>query len=146
MLTGIILFWSVSVSRERPSAGLGAAFLLIAVGQVFGAPIAGAVAAAAGMVVAFWALAGIAVVATLIRPRVEHPPAAKTWVSVRTGLFTRGAHGGVLIAEQIDEHHHRGGSVLLVDVSKGEASESLRAGSLPGLSVTSGYLCHGVEP
>jgi hypothetical protein len=76
MLTGIILFWSVSVSRERPSARLGAAFLLIAVGQVFGAPIAGAVAAAAGMVVAFWALAGIAVVATLIRPRVEHPPAA----------------------------------------------------------------------
>ena len=76
MLTGIILFWSVSVSRERPSAGLGAAFLLIAVGQVFGAPIAGAVAAAAGMVVAFWAFAGIAVVATLIRPRVERPPAA----------------------------------------------------------------------
>ena len=76
MLTGIILFWSVSVFHERPSAGLGAAFLLIAVGQVFGAPIAGAVAAAAGMVVASWALAGIAVVATLIRPRVEHPPAA----------------------------------------------------------------------
>jgi hypothetical protein len=54
---------------------------------------------------------------------------------------------GVLIAEQIDEYHHLGGgSVLLVDVSKDEASESLRAGSLPGLSVTSGYLCHGVEP
>jgi hypothetical protein len=41
MLTGIILVWSVAVFHERPSAGLGAAFLLIAVGQVFGTPIAG---------------------------------------------------------------------------------------------------------
>jgi hypothetical protein len=50
MLTGIILVWSVSVFQERPSAGLGAAFLLIAVGQVFGALAAGAVAEAAGLV------------------------------------------------------------------------------------------------
>ena len=76
MLTGIILVWSVSVFQERPSAGLGAAFLLIAVGQVFGALTAGAVAGAAGMVVTFWAFAGIAVVAALIGPRVEHTPAA----------------------------------------------------------------------
>ena len=76
MLTGIILLWSVSVFQERPSAGLGAAFLLIAVGQVFGALTAGAVAGAAGLVVTFWAFAGIAVVAALISPRVEHPSAA----------------------------------------------------------------------
>jgi predicted MFS family arabinose efflux permease len=76
MLTGIILVWSVSVFDERPSAGLGAAFLLIAVGQVFGALTAGAVAGAAGLVVTFWAFAGIAVVAALISPRVEHPSAA----------------------------------------------------------------------
>src|ERR671911_2379075 len=44
MLTGIILVWSVSIFHERPSAGLGAAFLLIAIGQVFGALTAGAVA------------------------------------------------------------------------------------------------------
>jgi predicted MFS family arabinose efflux permease len=76
MLTGIILLWSVSVFHERPSAGLGAAFLLIAVGQVFGALTAGALAGAAGLVVTFWAFAGIAVVASLISPRVEHPSAA----------------------------------------------------------------------
>jgi predicted MFS family arabinose efflux permease len=76
MLTGIILVWSVWVFHERPSAGLGAAFLLIAVGQVFGALTAGALAGAAGLVVTFWAFAGIAVVAAFISPRVEHPWAA----------------------------------------------------------------------
>jgi MFS family permease len=76
MLTGIILVWSVWVFHERPSAGLGAAFLLIAVGQVFGALTAGAVAGAAGLTVTFWAFAGIAVVAALISPRVEHPSTA----------------------------------------------------------------------
>jgi predicted MFS family arabinose efflux permease len=76
MLTGIILVWSVWVFHERPSAGLGAAFLLIAVGQVFGALTAGAVAGAAGLVVTFWTFAAIAVVAALISPRVEHPSAA----------------------------------------------------------------------
>ena len=76
MLTGIILVWSVWVFYERPSAGLGAAFLLIVVGQVFGALIAGAVAGSAGLIVTFWAFAGIAIVAGLINPRVEHPTAA----------------------------------------------------------------------
>jgi predicted MFS family arabinose efflux permease len=73
MLTGIILVWSVSVFDERPSAGLGAAFLLIAVGQVFGALTAGAVAGAAGLVVTFWAFVGIALAAALVSPQVEHP-------------------------------------------------------------------------
>jgi predicted MFS family arabinose efflux permease len=68
MLTGIILVWSVSVFHERPSAGLGAAFLLIAIGQVFGAPVAGAEAGVVGLVVTFWTFAGIAVLTTLIRP------------------------------------------------------------------------------
>ena len=71
MLTGIILVWSVSVFSERPSAGLGAAFLLIAVGQVFGTLAAGALAGSAGLVATFWTFAGIAVAAALVRPRVE---------------------------------------------------------------------------
>jgi hypothetical protein len=75
MLTAIILVWSVWVFHELPSAGLGAAFLLIAFGQVFGALIAGAVAGATGLVVTFWAFVGMAVVAALISPRVEHPSA-----------------------------------------------------------------------
>jgi predicted MFS family arabinose efflux permease len=73
MLTGIILVWSVSVFHERPSAGLGAAFLLIAVGQVFGALAAGAVAGAVGLAATFWAFAGIAAAVALVRPRVEVP-------------------------------------------------------------------------
>jgi hypothetical protein len=60
--------WSVSVFHERPSAGLGAAFLLIAIGQVFGTPVAGAEAGIVGLVVTFWTFAGIAVLTTLIRP------------------------------------------------------------------------------
>ena len=76
MLTGIILVWSVSVFHERPSAGLGAAFLIIAVGQVLGTLTAGTVAGAAGLVVTFWAFAGIAVVAALIRPQLTNPSAA----------------------------------------------------------------------
>jgi predicted MFS family arabinose efflux permease len=71
MLTGIVLVWSVIVFHERPSAGLGAAFLLIAVGQVFGAPIAGTAAGLAGLGFTFWVFAGIAVLTALIGPRVE---------------------------------------------------------------------------
>ena len=76
MLTGIILVWSVSIFHERPSAGLGAAFLLIAVGQVLGAPVAGAVAGAVGLMVMFWIFAGVAVLTALIGPRVERLPEA----------------------------------------------------------------------
>jgi predicted MFS family arabinose efflux permease len=76
MLTGIVLVWAVFIFRERPSAGLGAAFLLIAVGQVFGAPVAGAVASIAGLTITFWVFTGIAILTTLIGPRVERPPAA----------------------------------------------------------------------
>ena len=76
MLTGIILVWSVTVFHERPSAGLGAAFLLIAVGQILGALIAGVVAGAVGLPPTFWAFAGVAVLTALIRPRTEQPLAA----------------------------------------------------------------------
>jgi predicted MFS family arabinose efflux permease len=76
MLTGIILVWSVSVFHERPSAGLGAAFLLIAVGQIFGAPIAGAMAEFTGLVLTFCTFAGVAVLTAFISPQVERPEAA----------------------------------------------------------------------
>ena len=75
MLTGIILVWSVSVFHEWPSAGLGAAFLLLAVGQILGSLIAGVVAGAAGLALTFWAFAGVAVLSALIRPRTEQPQA-----------------------------------------------------------------------
>jgi predicted MFS family arabinose efflux permease len=76
MLTGIILVWSVTVFHERPSAGLGAAFLLLAVGQIMGALIAGVVAGVVGLPPTFWAFAGVAVLTALIRPRTKQPLAA----------------------------------------------------------------------
>ena len=75
MLTGIILVWSVSVFHQRLSAGLGAAFLLIAVGQILGSLIARMVAGAAGLLSTFWTFAGVAVLTALIRPRTEQPQA-----------------------------------------------------------------------
>ncbi len=72
----IAVTYGLARIHERPSAGLGAAFLLIAVGQFFGAPIAGRLAGAAGLGLTFWAFAGMAVLTALIGPRAERPLAA----------------------------------------------------------------------
>jgi predicted MFS family arabinose efflux permease len=69
LLTGVVLVWSVGVFPELPSAGLGAGFLLIAVGQAAGAPTAGALAGATSQAVAFFSFAGVAVLSALARPR-----------------------------------------------------------------------------
>ena len=71
LLSGVVLVWSVSVFRERPSAGLGAGFLLISVGQVAGSPVAGALAGATSLPAAFFAFAVAAVLTAGIRPRPE---------------------------------------------------------------------------
>ena len=68
LLTGVVLVWSVDVFREIPSAGLGAGFLLIAVGQAVGSPAAGALAGAAGQTTAFLSFAGVAVLTALVKP------------------------------------------------------------------------------
>jgi predicted MFS family arabinose efflux permease len=68
LLTGVVLVWSVGVFREIPSAGLGAGFLLIAVGQAVGSPAAGALAGAAGQTTAFLSFAGVAVLTALVKP------------------------------------------------------------------------------
>jgi predicted MFS family arabinose efflux permease len=70
LLTGVVLVWSVGIFREIPSAGLGAGFLLIAVGQAVGSPAAGALAGATSQAVAFFSFAGVAVLTALARP---HP-------------------------------------------------------------------------
>lgn len=70
LLTGVVLVWSVAVFRERPSAGLGAGFLLIAMGQIAGSPVAGALAGAASPATAFFWFAGVAMLTAWVRP---HP-------------------------------------------------------------------------
>ena len=71
LLTGVVLVWSVGVFRERPSAGLGAAFLLIAVGQAAGSPVAGTLAGATNPTTAFLSFAGVAALTALVRPRLD---------------------------------------------------------------------------
>ena len=75
LLSGVVLVWSVGVFSERPSAGLGAGFLLISVGQVAGSPAAGALAGATGLPAAFFAFAVAGVLTALVRP---HPEDAHT--------------------------------------------------------------------
>jgi predicted MFS family arabinose efflux permease len=70
-LSGVILVWSVSVFRERPSAGLGAAFLVLAAGQVVGSPLSGMLAGAVGLTITFWTFACVALATTLISPHRE---------------------------------------------------------------------------
>jgi predicted MFS family arabinose efflux permease len=71
ILTGVVLVWSVSVFRERPAAGLGAGFLLIAVGQVAGSPVAGALAGTTSPAIAFFSFAVAAVLTTCVKPHSE---------------------------------------------------------------------------
>ena len=68
MLSGVILVWSVNVFRERPSAGIGAGFLVIALGQAVGSPVAGTLTEAVGYIASFFAFAAAAVLAALVRP------------------------------------------------------------------------------
>ena len=70
LLTGVVLLWSVGVFPEMPSAGLGAGFLLIAVGQMVGSPAAGALAGTTSPTTAFLSFAGVSLLTALVRP---HP-------------------------------------------------------------------------
>ena len=70
LLTGVVLLWSVGVFPEMPSAGLGAGFLLIAVGQMVGSPVAGALAGITSPTTAFLSFAGVSLLTALVRP---HP-------------------------------------------------------------------------
>jgi predicted MFS family arabinose efflux permease len=71
MLSGVVLVWSVSVFRERPAAGLGAGFLLIAVGQVIGSPVAGALAGTTSPATAFFTFAVAAVLTACVKAQPE---------------------------------------------------------------------------
>ena len=68
MLTGVYLVWGVRVYADRPALGLGLPFLLLALGQVVGAPVAGIVVGTMGHPAAFALFAGIAAAAMLLRP------------------------------------------------------------------------------
>ncbi len=84
MLTGVILVWSVSIFRERPAAGLGAGFLLIAVGQMIGSPVAGALAGTTSPEIAFFSFAVAAVLTACVRPHPEDTGASASVSDTQT--------------------------------------------------------------
>ncbi|WP_435106550.1 MFS transporter [Arhodomonas sp. AD133] len=64
MLTGVYLVWGVRVYADRPAIGIGLPFLMIAVGQALGSPVAGQLIEAFGYRAAFVAFALVAVLTT----------------------------------------------------------------------------------
>jgi predicted MFS family arabinose efflux permease len=68
-LTGFLLLWGSRIHPDRPAVGIGAAFLLIALGQAVGAPVLGLLADGLGTPVAFGVAAVVALAGGLIRPR-----------------------------------------------------------------------------
>lgn len=69
MLTGVYLVWGIRLYADRPAIGLGLPFLMIAVGQIVGSPLAGYLIGSRGYLVCFIAFALIAVATALIGDR-----------------------------------------------------------------------------
>jgi predicted MFS family arabinose efflux permease len=67
-LCGLVLLWSTRLHPDRASFGVGVSFLMIAVGQSVGAPLAGALTDAAGGTSAFFTCAGIGIAGAFVRP------------------------------------------------------------------------------
>jgi hypothetical protein len=67
-LTGVLLVWGPGSTPTRPALGVGAAFLLIAVGQAVGAPLVGVLTNLTTAVAAFLAAAATAAAGALVRP------------------------------------------------------------------------------
>ena len=67
--TGFLLLRGTRTYPDRPVFGVGAAFLLLAVGQALGAPLLGVLADTLGAAQAFSIAAGVTVLGALFRPR-----------------------------------------------------------------------------
>ncbi|MBC8093595.1 MAG: YbfB/YjiJ family MFS transporter, partial [Pseudonocardia sp.] len=70
-LTGILLVWGTRIFPEAPAFGVGAAFLLIALGQAFAAPVIGLISDRGTAPMAFYAATLITLLGTLLRPRAH---------------------------------------------------------------------------
>jgi predicted MFS family arabinose efflux permease len=68
VITGLLAIWSVDVFEDRPSAGIGAALVLIAVGQVIGPVIAGLIAEVTGLIPVFYGAALVSLASMGFRP------------------------------------------------------------------------------
>jgi predicted MFS family arabinose efflux permease len=68
-LTGILLVWSTQTYRGTPAHGVGAAFLMIAVGQALGSPLLGTMSDVMSPQTAFMIAAGVAAAGAILVPR-----------------------------------------------------------------------------
>lgn len=66
MLTGVYLVWGVEVYSDRPAIGLALPFLMIAVGQIIGSPLAGYLIGQSGFDICYTAFAAIALATAII--------------------------------------------------------------------------------
>ncbi|WP_433036800.1 YbfB/YjiJ family MFS transporter [Actinomycetospora sp. CA-053990] len=71
-LSGMLLLWGTRVFPDRPVLGVGAAFLLLALGQALGAPLLGLLADHLTLAGAFLAATALLVLGAAVRPRLEH--------------------------------------------------------------------------
>jgi len=67
MLTSVYLVWGVDIYHDRPAVGVALPFLMIATGQMIGAPLAGYLIGRQGFGVCFAVFAAVSV-ATAIPP------------------------------------------------------------------------------
>lgn len=75
-LTGLVLLWSTRIYPERTSFGVGLSFLMIAVGQSIGAPVAGVLTDTAGAAAAFLGCAAVGLLGAFARPGRWRDPRA----------------------------------------------------------------------
>jgi len=68
LTTGLLGVWSVHVFHDRPSAGFGATFFLITLGQLISPSVAGITAASVGLEATFWVAAGLAMTMAALVP------------------------------------------------------------------------------
>lgn len=75
VLTGVYLVWGIRIYSDRPAIGLGLPFLMIAIGQVIGSPVAGRLIEMAGYPACFYGFAGLAIATAAIHYRDRATPA-----------------------------------------------------------------------
>lgn len=73
MLTGVYLVWGIRLYTDRPAIGLGLPFLMIAVGQIIGSPLAGYLIGSLGYALCFSVFSVIAVITALAHYRKAAP-------------------------------------------------------------------------
>ncbi|OHY98341.1 MFS transporter [Salinicola sp. MIT1003] len=71
MLTGVYLVWGIRLYADRPAIGLGLPFLMIAVGQIVGSPLAGYLIGSRGYAFCFIVFALIALATMLVGYRSD---------------------------------------------------------------------------